>query len=55
MASNAPFEQVKKAYCRKALEVHHDKHPEDIKAATENFQKLQAAFASLCRAEENKR
>ena len=52
--SKTPFEEVKKAYRRKALEVHPDKNPDNVKAATENFQKLQAAFASFCRAEEKK-
>ena len=51
---NAPFEQVKKAYRRKALEVHPDKNPHNVEKATEQFQTLQTAFAAYCRAEEKR-
>ena len=55
VANNAPFEEVKKAYRRKALLLHPDKNPNDAQNATARFQRLQAAFEAVQKLEESKR
>ncbi|XP_050705131.1 chaperone protein DnaJ-like [Eriocheir sinensis] len=47
VAEDAPFAEVKKAYHKAALRLHPDKNPDNIKAATKQFQALQSAFRVL--------
>ena len=44
---DAPYEQIKTAYRRKALECHPDRNADDADSATQRFQAVQAAFAVL--------
>lgn len=52
VAEDAPFAEVKKAYHKAALRLHPDKNPDNIKAATKQFQALQSAFRVLKEREE---
>jgi hypothetical protein len=53
LESDAEFKDVKTAYRRLAKEFHPDTNPDD-KAAAERFQKVQAAYDLLRKAEERK-
>jgi len=53
LESDAEFKDVKTAYRRLAKEFHPDTNPDD-KAAAERFQKVQAAYEVLRKAEERK-
>lgn len=47
VAEDASFHKVKKAYRRAALRLHPDKNPDNVEAATQEFQALQSGFRAL--------
>lgn len=47
VAEDAPFEEVKKAYRKAALRLHPDKNPDNVEAATKQFQALLAGYRLL--------
>lgn len=47
ISRNATYEEVIKAFRKKAMQWHPDRNPDNIKQATEMMQKLNAAYSLL--------